>query len=112
MMSEGLMRENDGNGECGEVVVGGGGRCGCEGVGVGRWMWVGKCECDKQGCDVGGCGRWVQVMECVKIKGVEREGVRKRVCSHTHIDILHLLCTSLTLSSKYCTQYLKFKFRG
>ena len=33
------------------------------------------------------------VMECVKIEGVEKEGVRKRV---THIDMLHLLCTSLT----------------
>ena len=27
-----------------------------------------------------------------------------RVSSHTHIDMLHLLCTSLTLSSNYCTQ--------
>ena len=42
------------------------------------------------------------MMERGKIEGVEREGVRKRVSSHTHIDILHLLCTSL--SSKYCTQ--------
>ena len=40
--------------------------------GVGRWVWVGKCECDKQGCKVGRCGRWVQVMDSVKIKGVER----------------------------------------
>ena len=29
-------------------------------------------------------------MECGKIEGVEGEGVRKRVSSHTHIDILHL----------------------
>ena len=43
------------------------------------------------------------VMEYWKIEGVEREGVRKRICSHTHIDMLHLLCTSLTLSSNYCT---------
>ena len=67
--------------------------CGCG--------WVSKC--DKQGCDVGGCGRWVQVMEHVKIEGVERIGVKKKVRSHTHIDILHLLCTLLTLSSIYCT---------
>ena len=45
----------------------------------------------------------MQVMEHVKIEGVERIGVRKRVCSHTNIDILHQLCTSLTLSSNYCT---------
>ena len=51
-------------------------------------------------CDMGWCGRWVQVME---YRSVEREGVRKRVRSHTHIHMLHLLCTSLTLSSKYCT---------
>ena len=31
-------------------------------------------------CDMGWCGRWVQVME---YRSVEREGVRKRVCSHT-----------------------------
>ena len=30
------------------------------------------------------------VMECGKIEGVEREGVRKSVSSHTHIDILYL----------------------
>ena len=42
--------------------------------------------------DMGWYGRWVQVME---YRSVEREGVRKRVCSHTHIDMLHLLCTSL-----------------
>ena len=75
---------------------------GTEGVGRWVWVWVGKCECDKQGCNVGGCGRWVQVMKRVK-EGVERIVVRKRVHSHTHIDILHLLCTSLTLSSNYCT---------
>ena len=48
-----------------------------------------------------GCGRvwrWVQVMECVKIEGVEREGMWKRVRSHTHIDMLHRLY-------KYYTQY-------
>ena len=50
---------------------------------------------------MGWCGRWVQVME---YRSVESDGVRKRVCSHTHIDMLHLLCTSLILSSKYCTQ--------
>ena len=57
-----------------------------------RWVWiwevgvggVGRC-----GCDVGRCGRWVQVMERVKIEGVEREGVWKRVSSHTHIGMLH-----------------------
>ena len=70
-----------------------------EGVGRWMWMWVGKCGYDKQACDMGGCGRWVPVMELVKIEGMERIGVRKRVRSHTHIDILHLLCTSLTLSS-------------
>ena len=32
-----------------------------------------------------------------------RTRVRKRVSSHIHIDMLHLLCTSLTPSSKYCT---------
>ena len=42
-------------------------------------MGVGRC-----GCDVGGCGRWVQVMERVKIEGVEREGVWKRVSSYSH----------------------------
>ena len=47
----------------------------------------------------------MQVMERVKIDCVEREGVRKRISSPTHIDMLHLLCTSLTLSSNYCTQY-------
>ena len=68
-------------------------------------MLGGGCGCgsDRQGCDVRGCGRWVQVMERAKMEVVEREGVWKRVSSHTHIDILHLLCTSLTLSSKYCT---------
>ena len=41
----------------------------------------------------------------MEYRSVEREGVMKRVCSRTHIDMLHLLCTSLTLSSsKYCTQ--------
>ena len=45
-------------------------------------MWVSR-------CDVIGSGRWVQVMECVKIEGVERNGVWKRVSSHTHIDMLH-----------------------
>ena len=59
-----------------------GGGCGCG--------WVSECD-----SNVGGCGRWVQVMEHVKIEDEEREGVRKRVRSHTHIDILHLLCTSL-----------------
>ena len=44
---------------------------GIEEVGVGC-----GCGCDRQGCDVGGCGRWVPVMECEKIEGVEREGVR------------------------------------
>ena len=38
-----------------------------------------------------------------KDRGAERMGVRKRVRSHTHIDMLHLVCTSLTLSSNYCT---------
>ena len=32
----------------------------------------------------------MQVMECVKIESVEREGVRNRVSSHIHIDMLHL----------------------
>ena len=93
------------------ACVGVRGRCGCEnvGAGVGRWVWMwveGRCGCDKRGCNMGWCGRWVQVMECVKIEGVGRgEGVRKRVCSHNHNDIFHLLCTSLTLSCKYFTQY-------
>ena len=53
------------------------------GVGVRRrWVWVSR-------RDVIGSGRWVQVMECVKIEGVERNGVWKRVSSHTHIDMLH-----------------------
>ena len=77
------------------------GRMGVMGEVLGREddVGVGKCECDKQGCNVGGCGRWVQVMEHVKIEDEEREGVRKRVSSHTHIDILHLLCTSLSSMS-------------
>ena len=54
-------------------------------------MGAGYGVCEDRGCGKGGC---------------EKEGL-----SHTHIDILHQLCTSLTLSSKYCTQYLKFKFR-
>ena len=62
-----------------------------------RWVWVWGGGCDKQGCDVGGCG---QVMECDKVEGVEREGVRKRFSSLTHIDMLHLHFTN----SKYCTQ--------
>ena len=32
-----------------------------------------------------------------RLEGVEREGVRKRISSHIHINMLHLLCTSLTL---------------
>ena len=65
-----------------------------------RWVWGGSC-----GCNLGGCGGWVQVMKRVKIKDMKREGVRsERINSHTHIDMLHLLCTSLTLSSNYCTQ--------
>ena len=62
-----------------------GGGCGCEEVGVvmGRWVWR----------DLGACGRWVQMMERVKIEDMERESVRKRVSSHTRIDMLHLLCT-------------------
>ena len=46
----------------------------------------------------------MQAMEHVKIEDEEREGARNWVSSHTHLDRLHLLCTSLTLSSKYCTQ--------
>ena len=58
---------------------------------MGRWVCVCKCECDKQRCDVGGCGTWVPVLEHMKIEVVERIGEGKRVSSHTHIDILHLL---------------------
>ena len=42
-------------------------------------MLGGWCGCYNRGYDVGGCGRWVQVMEVVKIEGVVREVVRKRI---------------------------------
>ena len=70
---------------------------------MGRWVGCDRRGCDRRGCDVGGCGKWVQVMERGKIESVKRVGVRKKVSSHTHIDMLHLLCTLLTLSSNYCT---------
>ena len=57
----------------------------------------GGCGCDRRGGGGAGYGG---------------EGVRKRVSTHTHIDMIHLLCTSLTLSSKYCTHTVKVKFRG
>ena len=86
------MRQDDGNGGFGEVVVV---------VGKWLWMWGGGCGggcwweggvgvkrgCDERQCDMGGYGIRVQVMECVKIEGLEREGVRKRVSSHSHIDM-------------------------
>ena len=68
-MREGLVRQDDGNGGFGEVVVV---------VGKWLWMWGGGCGggcrweggvgvkrgCDEQQCDMGGYGTWVQVMVC------------------------------------------------
>ena len=53
--------------------MGGGGRCGCEevGVGMGRWMWVAE---GGVGVEVGvGVGRWKSVGE--------RSGCDKRGCN-------------------------------
>ena len=78
-------------------------------MGVRRWVWVWEVGVDVEGREgvISEGVVWDGVGDgySYEYRSVEREGVMKRVCSRTHIDMLHLLCTSLTLSSsKYCTQ--------
>ena len=93
VMGEGSVRVNDRNRGCGSWGLGRGG----EEMVVRRWVWIWGGVIGSCGCDMGGCERWVQVMERVKIEGMEREGVRKRV-NLPKINMLHR-------SSKDCTQY-------
>ena len=95
-MGDCLVRENNRNGGVGRwgwceegVVVDMGGVC----VGGGRC-----------GCDVGGCGRWVQVMECVKIE-VWRGWVYGR-------GLVHILTLVCYIDQPIVLYTVLVKFRG